>query len=72
MRIKNGLPAFVPEVHYANRNHSNRVSSQSTSQYDCTIEHPEGNWMMNRSEYEYITAKYKEFFANDMRYPDEN
>ena len=72
MRIKNGLPALVPEVFYANRNHTNRVSSQSTSQYDCTIQHPEGNWMMNHSEYEYITEKYKEFFANDMRYPDEN
>ena len=31
----------------------------------------EGNWMMNKEEYEYITTKYKEFFDNDMRYPDE-
>ena len=72
MRIDNGMPALISEVCYANRNHGNRVSSQSTSQYDCIIEHSDGNWMMNRFEYEYITEKYKEFFANGMRYPDEN
>ena len=72
MRIDNGMPALISEVCYANRNHGNRVSSQSTSQYDCVIEHSDGNWMMNRFEYEYITEKYKEFFANGMRYPDEN
>ena len=72
MRIKNGMPSLISEVFYANRNHNNRVSSQSTSQYDCAIEHPEGNWLMNRSEYKYVTTKYKEFIDNGMRYPDEN
>lgn len=72
MRVENGMPFFIEEVLFANRNHDNRVSSQATSQYDCVIQHDTGGWLMNKSEYEYIKQKYKSFFENDKKYPDEN
>lgn len=72
MRLNNGMPHIIKETLIANRNHGNRVSSQATSQYDCVIEHPEGNWMMNKKELEYIQAKYKEFCQGGRKYPDEN
>ena len=71
MRWNNGMPKFIPSVLVANREHDDRVSSQATSQYDCVIEHPEGNWMMNRGEYHYVQQKYPEFMRN-RKYPDEN
>lgn len=71
MRWNNGMPKFIHSVLIANREHDDRVSSQATSQYDCVIEHPEGNWMMNRGEYRYVQEKYPEFMKN-RKYPDEN
>ena len=72
MRVKNGMPYFIKEVMFANRNHGDRVSSQATSQYDCTVGYDGiGQWMMNRKEYEYISEKYSSFFENERRYPDE-
>jgi hypothetical protein len=36
--------------------------------YDKVIEHPEGSWMVNEKELNYITEKHK----NTRNYPDEN
>ena len=71
MRWKNGLPNIIPEVLVANRDHDDRISSDATSQYDCVVEHPDGNWMMNSKELRYVTAKYPEFIISS-KYPDEN
>ena len=71
MRWKYGLPNIIPEVLVANRDHDDRISSDATSQYDCVVEHPDGNWMMNSKELRYVTAKYPEFIISS-KYPDEN
>jgi len=71
MRWENGLPHIITDVLVANRDHDNRISSHQTSQYDAVIEHPDGSWMINRSEYHYVQNKHKEFCAN-RKYPDEN
>ena len=71
MRWKYGLPNIIPEVLVANRDHDDRISSDATSQYDCVVEHPDGNWMMNSKELCYVTAKYPEFIISS-KYPDEN
>ena len=46
-------------------------SSDATSKYDCVVEHPEGNWLMNSMELQYVHEKYPEFMSNP-KYPDEN
>ena len=71
MRWKYGLPNIIPEVLVANRDHDDRISSDATSQYDCVVEHPDGNWMMNSKELRYVTSKYPEFIISS-KYPDEN
>ena len=71
MRWENGMPHIINDVLVANRDHDDRISSHQTSQYDATIEHPEGNWMINRNEYHYIQNKYSNFCMN-RKYPDEN
>jgi hypothetical protein len=71
MRWKNGIPHIISDVLVANRDHDSRISSHSTSQYDAAIEHPEGGWMINKSEYNYIQDKHKDFCKN-RKYPDEN
>lgn len=71
MRWNNGLPNIIPDVLVANRDHDNRISSQATSQYDCVVEHPEGSWMMNSKELQYVQEKYPEFVKH-RKYPDEN
>jgi len=71
MRWKNGMPHIITEILVANRDHDNRISSHQTSQYDAVIEHPEGNWMINKKEHNYIQDKYPEFVRN-RKYPDEN
>jgi len=71
MRWKHGMPNFIWQVLVANREHDDRISSDATSNYDCVIEHPEGNWMMNRRELHYIHQKYSKFLF-DPKYPDEN
>ena len=71
MRMKNGMPNIILDILVANRDHDDRISSRATSQYDCVVEHPEGNWMMNSKELRYIHLKYPEFMINP-KYPDEN
>ena len=55
----------------ANRDHGDRISSDATSQYDCVVEHSDGNWMMNSKELNYVHQKYPQFFIKQ-EYPDEN
>ena len=62
--MKNGMPNIIPNILVANRDHDDRISSQATSQYDCVVEHPEGNWMMNSKELQYVYQKYPDFFIN--------
>ena len=71
MRWLHGKPNIIPEVLVANRDHGDRISSDATSQYDCVVEHSEGNWMMNSKELNYVHQKYPQFFMNQ-KYPDEN
>ena len=71
MRCEHGMPNFIWPVLVANREHDERISSHATSNYDCVVEHPEGNWMMNRRELEYVRNKYPEFMKIK-KYPDEN
>ena len=71
MRMKNGMPNIIPDCLVANRDHDDRISSDATSQYDCVVEHPHGNWMMNSKELHYVHQKYPDFMINP-KYPDEN
>ena len=71
MRWMNGMPNMIPQVLVANRDHDERISSHATSQYDCVVEHPQGNWMMNKKELEYVQTKYHNFIKT-RKYPDEN
>ena len=71
MRMKNGMPNIIPNTLVANREHDDRISSDATSNYDCMVEHPEGNWLMNSRELQYVHEKYPEFIINP-KYPDEN
>lgn len=70
MRWENGMPHIIEDTLVANRDHDNRISSHQTSQYDALIEHPEGSWMVNRTEYHYVQTKHKDFCMN-RKYPDE-
>jgi hypothetical protein len=67
LRCEYGMPYIVDDILTANREHSNRMSSGGI-QYDMQIDHPEGGWLVNRDEYEYVTEKHK----NNREYPDEN
>ena len=71
MRWEYGMPTMIPHVLVANRNHDDRISSNSTSKYDMMLDHPEGGWMMNSKELQYVTGKYPEFMKTK-KYPDEN
>lgn len=70
MRIEHGMPYIIPDILIANREHENRTSSMMN--YDARIEHPEGSWLVDSKEIDYLMVKHKDFFINDKRYPDEN
>ena len=63
--------SIIPNTLVANREHDDRISSDATSKYDCVVEHPEGNWLMNSRELQYFLEKYPEFISNP-KYPDED
>ena len=71
MRMNNGKPQIISDILVANRDHDDRISSNATSNYDCVYEHPEGGWLMNSKELQYVTEKYSDFFPH-RKYPDEN
>ena len=68
MRWKYGMPDFISGTLIANRENNNRVG---TSGCDMLFEHPEGGWMVNSKELEYIREKHKDFYDNGRKYPDE-
>ena len=70
MRIEHGMPHFISDILVATREHEDRTSS--TMQYDAKIEHPDGSWLVNSKEIDYLMVKHKDFFISDKRYPDEN
>ena len=67
MRYNHGMPAIIPEYLTSNREHDNRISSSGV-QYDGRIEHPEGGWLVNIEELNYVTEKNKD----TRNYPDED
>jgi glycosyltransferase involved in cell wall biosynthesis len=71
MRMEHGAPEIISDILIANREHSGRTSSSGIN-YDAQIDHPEGGWLVNRSELEYIEAKHKTFCKGGRKYPDEN
>jgi len=66
MRYNHGMPHIIEEYLTSNREHSNRISSSSVK-YDARIEHPEGSWMVNLEEFNYVIDKHLE----TRQYPDE-
>jgi len=70
MRFEHGMPHIVSDILIANREHEDRTSN--TMQYDARIDHPEGSWLVDSKEIDYLMVKHKDFFINDKRYPDEN
>ena len=70
MRIENGIPHIIPDILIANREHDDRTSSNI--QYDTRIDHPEGSWLVDSKELDYIMVKHKDFFLKNRKYPDEN
>ena len=69
MRIENGMPYIIPDILIANREHDDRTSNNI--QYDTRIDHPEGSWLVDSKELDYVVVKHKNFFISK-RYPDEN
>jgi glycosyltransferase involved in cell wall biosynthesis len=73
MRIAYGLPFIIEDVLTATREHENRTSSSRIT-YNSRFPHPEGGWLINREEMDYIAAElHPDYFENygDWKYPDE-
>lgn len=51
-----GQPTIIEDILIANREHPDRISSNIN--YDIQIEHPEGSWLMNKKEYDYVVKKH--------------
>ena len=71
MRMEYGMPEIISDVLIANREHDDRMSASGVK-YDARIDHPEGAWLVNRSELEYVEAKHKSFCRGGRKYPDED
>ena len=71
MRFEHGMPKIISDVLIANREHDGRMST-SGIQYDVQIDHPEGGWLVNKAELDYVESKHKEFCMSGRKYPDEN
>lgn len=67
MRFNHGMPFIIDEYLISNREHNHRISS-SNVKYNKIIEHPEGSWMVNEEELNYVLEKNK----STRKYPDEN
>ncbi len=67
MRYNHGMPYIIDEHLTSNREHPNRISSSNVI-YNKLIEHPEGSWMVNEEELNYVLEKNKD----TRKYPDEN
>lgn len=58
MRCKNGMPKIISEYLTANREHQNRISSSNVN-YNYMFDHPEGSWVVNKEELDYVLEKNK-------------
>lgn len=67
MRFFHGMPYIIDDYLISNREHCNRISS-SNVKYDKVIDHPEGSWVVNEEELNYVLEKNKD----TRNYPDEN
>ena len=67
MRCNHGIPYIIEEYLTSNREHPHRISSSNVN-YNKVFEHPEGSWMVNEEELNYVLEKNK----NTRDYPDEN
>jgi glycosyltransferase involved in cell wall biosynthesis len=67
MRYNHGFPFIIEDFLTSNREHSNRISSSNVD-YNKVIEHPEGSWMVNEEELNYVLEKNKDI----INYQDEN
>lgn len=66
MRYDHGMPYIIEDYLTSNREHDNRISS-STVKYNARVEHPEGPWLVNAEELNYVVDKHSE----TRQYPDE-
>ena len=66
MRYNNGMPYIIEDILISNREGDHRISSDNIK-YDTRIEHPEGPWLVNKKELDYVLEKNK----NTREYPDE-
>jgi len=66
MRYNHGMPSIIEEYLTSNREHDNRISS-STVKYNARVEHPDGPWLVNAEELNYVVEKHLE----TRQYPDE-
>lgn len=67
MRYYHGMPFIIKDWLISNREHQYRISSSSIN-YNKIIDHPEGSWMVNEEELNYVLNKNK----NIRKYSDEN
>lgn len=67
MRYNHGMPYILEDILTSNREHGDRMSSGAVCTYDARIEHPEGGWLVNKKELEYVLEKNKD----TREYPDE-
>ena len=67
MRYNHGMPHIIEDILTSNREHGDRMSSGAVCTYDARIEHPEGGWLVNKKELEYVLEKNKD----TREYPDE-
>lgn len=58
MRHEYGMPFIIEDYITSNREHSNRISSNSIN-YDLLIEHRDGSWLVNTDELIYVLNKNK-------------
>lgn len=58
MRCENGSPGLIEEYLIANREHPNRISSANVD-YNYRFDHPEGSWIVNKEELDYVLEKNK-------------
>jgi glycosyltransferase involved in cell wall biosynthesis len=67
MRYNHGMPFIIKEYLTSVREHNSRMSS-STVKYNAQVEHPEGSWLVNSEELDYVIKKH----SKTRNYPDEN
>lgn len=70
MRIFHGFPYIIEDVLTSTREHENRTSA-SRINYNSRIDHPDGSWLINREELNFILTDLHPYYNQDWKYPDE-